>query len=161
MDIIVNILLLIGLYILAGYVGELYRAYSIVFYILWLAIPIGIAIFQNSQKSHHISKITSKWIRTIAFALTIGIGFCIFAHYDAIRDDVGYKNIKGYHSEYYPDVDVYGRPTHGVNIYTSHWFGKIILWVLEWGFVILCVAIPIITWKQCTKIYERLPDNNL
>jgi hypothetical protein len=161
MDIIVGIFLLIGLFILATFVGEFYRANPMIFYILWLAIPIGIAIFQYSRKSHHISKKTSKWIRTIAIALTVGISFCLFAHYDDIRDNIGHQNIKGYHSEYYPDVDEYGRPARGVNINTNHWYGGFILWVFEWGFLILCIAIPIITWKQCTKIYERLPEKNL
>ena len=59
------------------------------------------------------------------------------------------------------DEDEYGRPVRGVNIYTTHWYGRFILWVFEWGFLILGIAIPIITWKQCTKIYERLPENNL
>ncbi len=158
-DIIVGILLLFGFFILVGFVGELYRANSLIFYILWLTIPIGITIFQNSKKSHHISKRTSKWIRTIAIVLTVGISFCIFAHYNHIENNIGYQNIKGYHSEYYPDVDDYGRPIVGVNIYTNHWLGRFVLWVFAWGFFTLCFAIPIITWKQCTKIYERIPED--
>lgn len=158
MNIVFGLLLVVGLLIIAGLAGELFRAYPAGFFIIWIAIPTFTTIFRCSKYKDSLSKKFSKWIRTISVSLAIGISFCIFVHFDKIRDEIGHEYIKGYDSEYYPDADDYGRPAQGVRVYTSHWFGKFILWLFEWLYIILCIAIPIVTWKQCSVIYDKAQE---
>lgn len=152
------LLLIVGLIIITGATGDLFRAYPAAIFILWIAIPTFATIVRYSKYKNSLSIRFSKWIRIISVFLAIECSFCIFAHFDQIRDKIGHENIKGYHSEYYPDVDNYARPIQGVNVYTSHWFDKFILWLFELLYVILCFAIPIVTWKQCSVIYDKAQD---
>ena len=135
--------------------------FPLIIYILWLGIPIVITIIIYSDESQTISKNTSKWIRIVAIGLTIVISLLLFASFDIIKDSFGEKVIRGYQSEYILDYDEFSRPVRYANTQSNHWFGSFILWLFEWGFMILCLAIPIITWKQCTKLHDRLPEEHL
>ena len=56
MEILKALLLIVGLGILAAITGELFRAYPIVFIIVWITIPISVTIFQYSKYSDFIEK---------------------------------------------------------------------------------------------------------
>ena len=154
MDTILGLLSIVGLLVLAAVVGDLFRAYPTVFFVLWFAIPIFVIILRYSKYNELLSRKSAKWLRIISVSVVIGVSFCIFSNFNHIRDRIGYENIKGYYSEYYPDTDEYGRSTQGVSIHTSHSLGKLILWLFEWIFVILCFVIPVVTWKHCSVICD-------
>jgi hypothetical protein len=155
---LLGILGLIAILVLPWFIGELFRTHPTVFFIVWIVIPVLSLFYRFSEYGTKTSKKTAKWIRIISMTLIVVISFVVFAHYDLIRDEIGYKNIKGYYSEYYPDVDDYGKETQGVNVHTSHWFGRFVIWVFEWGFLILCIGLPVITWMLCSAVYNKIPE---
>ena len=165
MEIILGFLLIIGLPIVAivaiVIITILFGKFPIPFFVVWIAMPIGITFFSKSNYCTTISQKKAEWIRTISFSIVICISFLMFTHWDVIRDYIGDNNIKGYYSEYYPCPDDFGRSAYGVDVFTSHWIGNFILFLFELVFLFILFAIPIITWKKSSIVYNRqgLYDN--
>jgi len=87
-------------------------------------------------------------------AIVVTISFCIFAHYDYLRDIAGNKFLDGYSVYYYEDTDEYGRPQRVADTYVSGIGAKVILYLSQWVIIGLCAGLPIATWKLSTNSIE-------
>jgi len=134
--------------------GALFRAYPAVFFVLGIVIPTFATVFRHSKYKDSLSKKASKWIRIVLVTSAIAICSCALINLNTITDEIGYQNIKGYHSEWCASED-YETPLPAVIIHTSHWSGKFLLWVFQGFYCFLCIAAPIVTWKQCSIIYDK------
>ena len=101
---------------------------------------------------------TNEKIRLILTICACVLGAYMFSQVDHVRDEIGRKYIKGYRVEYYPDVEEFGRNMMTADAYASNWSGRLFLWAFAWAYIILCVAIPIMTWKLCSAAFRKIPN---
>ena len=92
----------------------------------------------------------------ICFMLTsITMSLCLFATYDHLRDRLGQAHIDGYSVHYRPEYDDVGRPRMAAEVSTGNWYARVSLWLGELIFLVLCVGIPVLTWKGMTQAIEK------
>lgn len=103
---------------------------------------------------------TNEKIRLILTICAIVLGVYMFAHVDSARNKIGFRYIEGYRVESYPDVDEFGRDMMATDAYASNWLGRLFLWAFGWAYIILCVAIPVLTWKLCSIVYNKIPKKD-
>lgn len=142
----------IGFFIILPLVGEMFRSNILSFFLIWAVIPILLLVLNWSNIPTKLKESGAIRLRYIAVGMTISISFLFFVHYDLIRDSIGYNYLKGYQSEYYPDVDEFGRDQTGVTIYTDKWYTRFLLWLGAWGLFLLLFGIPFLTWQLGERI---------
>lgn len=118
--------------------------------IFWLFIPLIIIMLRCSNY-----KVNEKLVRPITIIMTvvvITLSILVFINHTLIRDDFGYKFIKGYYTFYIENSDEIGRMYMSSEYGTSTLLGKIAVWLFNWLVFILCITMPIVTWKQSNEL---------
>lgn len=147
-------LLVLGLASVAVF-GELYRAHMPVFVCLWFFIPV-VAYWLNTRPVLSTFSVSSfKVARAFLFGIVMAVSFASFANFDRIRDSIGNFFVDGYEVIYYEVADEYGRPTTASDVSTVHWYSKFVLWIFEWSFLGVCVAIPYVTWYGASRAVDE------
>ncbi len=147
---------IIGIVEISPLFNDLFRSNILPFFVIWIAIPLLLAIFKWSSLSRKLNHSNAVRLRNIAVGITIFLSFTFLFRYDLIRDSFGYNYIKGYQSEYYPDVDDYGRDQTGVIIHTDKWYTRFMLWLGEWGYLFLIFGVPFMTWQLGDRLVSVL-----
>lgn len=137
-----------GLWLLTVF-SNAYRAHMWGFVALWMALP-----FFAYYISHSAVKIDPLFARRVASVWTapaILLSFMGFFNYAHVRNSIGERYASGYIAvkgdvEY--DENGSSRPTY---VYTDHWYSKVGLWFLEWGFLAACIGLPIATYKAAQR----------
>lgn len=141
------VLYLLSLLLVFPLIGKAFRAFTLLFLVTWLLIPIILGILLKTKCLNWLSSSVASKFRAICLGLSILISFCFFANFNLVRDRVGHMFVEGYSSYYYPDVDEYGREDQAVDVSTAHWYSRFLLWLGEWGYLAFCVLMPYLTWK--------------
>jgi hypothetical protein len=150
----VGTLIVLGFFAIIIY-GELFRAYMPVFLFLWFFLPV-VALWLNTQRVRSAFSISSlKIVRGFLIAAVVSLSFVSFSNYNHIRDSVGQRFVDGYRVGYYEDTDDVGRPVRAASVSTSHWYGRLGLWLFEWAFLGACAALPSITWYAANRAVDE------
>ena len=87
--------------------------------------------------------------------VVVSISFASFSHYDRIRDSLGKQFVDGYEVGYYEDTDEYGRLFRAADVSTQHWYSRFGLWLFEWVFLGMCLALPYVTWRLASRAVDK------
>jgi hypothetical protein len=146
------------------FIGKLFNQFTLVFLSTWVLIPLLLVLLSKIKLPKWFKYSIIQKVRTISLVVSILFGFYLFSNFNSIRDQIGHKFIEGYSSYYYPDVDEYGRESQSIDISTSHWYSRVLLWLGEWGYLAFCVLIPYLTWKCGSMLMsslEKLEQNKV
>lgn len=138
------------------FIGKIFRHFTLVFMFTWILIPILLVFLSKIKLPKWFKYSVAQKVRTICLVVSILFSLYLFANFNSVRDQVGHKFIEGYNSYYYPDVDEYGRESQSIDISTTHWYSRILLWLGEWGYLAFCVLIPYLTWKCGAMVMSSL-----
>jgi len=156
-------ILIFGVFLL----GEAFRKFPLVSLAIWISIPIGMSLLSYSKFNELIRPRLATKIQVLCIIASIVVSFAFFAHFDYIRDHIGYKFVEGYRSYPVQDVDNYGRQIVVFDIVTAHWYSRLLLWFGEWGYIIICFGIPLWTWASSSRLinsvneYDKLNGSGL
>jgi len=148
----------IGVCWLIVFFGELFRAYTLAFVLLWLSIPVVVTIAHYAGVSKKISKKNALYLRNATMAVVVSLSIMFFFGIDNIHDQVG-ATIVGYSSSYVEDTDENGRPIAIQQYTTSTSSGKHIIWAVDGFIMFFAIVLPILDWKQSNAIFESIHDN--
>jgi len=136
-----------------------FRAFTLLFLLTWILIPILLGILSKIKFRNWFSPSVASKVRTTCLVVSILISFCFFANFNLVRDRVGHMFVEGYSSYYYPDVDEDVRECQSVDVSTTHWYSRFLLWLGEWGYLAFCVLIPYLTWKIGSLVVNSFEKN--
>ena len=146
--------LILGI-IALSYVGYAFRMVTGVFLILWILVPCMAWVMNDDRVAVLFSTASLKRMRTCFMVISITISFLFFAQLDHLRDRFGQAHIDGYSVQHRPDYDDFGRSCASADVSTENWYAKVGLWFGELILLVLCVGIPVLTWKGTTEAIER------
>lgn len=148
------------LILLLGFIGSIFRSYPLLFFIVWILLPIAALIGTHKSILQRFNRKGVTLFRIILISTAIFIAFLVFANYEYFRDNYGESKIQGYHVSYNKDVDVdtFGRSISSSTVHTQNIGGKILLWFYEWIYIGFCFGIPILTWKLTSITVEKWED---
>ena len=146
--------LILGL-IALSHVGYVFRMATGVFLILWILVPCMAWVMNDDRVAALLSRASLKRIRTCFMLASITISFFFFAHEDHLRDRLGQAHIDGYSVQYRPEYEEFGRPYRAADVSTGNWYAEVSLWLGGLILFVLCVGIPVLTWKGMTQAIEK------
>ncbi len=121
--------------------------------VLWLMAPICLILLRYSGFGTSLSISAIDKLRKIILGGVVILSVMIFSSYDSLRDYIGRLIIDGYYVYYYPGIDVEPYVT------VDHWYDKVFLWLLEWGYLVFIVGWPILTWKAGKILISHAEEN--
>lgn len=151
-NILLFFLIIFGFFIIfPAFLGDLFRKYSTIFFIIWIITPIFATTLRYNKYSLLFKKKHFEYIKNFLMVLSVGLSFLMFFMFSILSE-----------SYYYIE---------NFNINTSNWYNKLFLWINEifdlfeyfplnslllFILLAICFLIPIITWKQCSFIDNKL-----
>ena len=145
--------------ILLSYVGYAFRMATWVFAILWILVPCMAWVINDHRVAVLFSTVNLKRIRICLMLTAIMISCFFVAHHDHLRDRLG-QYIDDYSVQYHPEYDEFGRPYLAAQVSTRNWYARVGLWLGELILVVLCLSIPLLTWKGMTEVIETRNDGS-
>jgi hypothetical protein len=155
----IGALIVLGLLLLK----VLTRHYWLMFFI-WLMLPSLHILLTSDSIGSNISSEIQKAIKTLLLAVAMTLSIINLANYDTIRHSVGYqlvdnyRLVKSYNCE--AEENGYGIPVGSPpevcsveDLSRVSWYSKVLLYISEWGFIFLVIAIPsfILITRQDTR----------
>lgn len=128
-----GLLILVIFYILR-LIGNIFETHPGWFFLPLVIAPVLAAAFKNNKSANKTPLRLVGIFRTILMAIVVVSSFLIFSFPDYISNKVGHNLI--------------------------HWAPHFNHWVFEWVVFILCIGSPIITWKQCSIVYDEIFNQN-
>jgi hypothetical protein len=136
----------------------LFANYTIIFFILLLAVPIALFIIRHYYLSDHtITVKTANIIKITSMIIVSFIGIAFVANLGHLGDKVGYDSIKGYHSEWAQETDNNESwVPDSVSIPTAS--GWLLLNMFLGVMLVFAGGIPFVTWKLSSSINQDIAD---
>lgn len=132
--------------------GKAFRACVPAFVILWLLCPVAaVAIGRCMRWPPDVRRRTLIGIVVAAGLLS----FVFFAHYDYLRDTYAPRWVDGYEVGHQTEYDEFGRPWAGAHTETETFWGSAGLWLSEVILAVLCVGLPVLTWRLGDRSTRR------
>jgi hypothetical protein len=144
----IGALLILGLLLLK----VLTRHYWLMFFI-WLMLPSLQILIASDSISSGVSTEIQKATKTLLLVVAIFLSIINIGNYDSIRHSAGYQLIanyqlvKSYNCE--AEENGYGMPVGSPpevcsveDLSRVSWYSKVLLYLSEWGFIFLVIAIP-------------------
>ena len=149
--VIVASLLVLGFLLLK----VLTRHYWLMFF-LWLLLPLVHIWITGDLMRPRVSIELHSAIKTLLLASAIGLSIINGVNYEDIRHSAGYKLIDGYHivkshdcgpAPENADGSPTGEPPPDVcsieDLSKVSWYNKVLLYLMQWGMLILLILIPV------------------
>ena len=138
--------------------GEAFRAYTVPFAAVWVAVPVFACFLrrQNLLASFTLSGL--RYVQTALMVVVVALSFAMFSCSDHVRNQFGRHAVQGYH--YWRgdiDVDDYGRSYYVGDEWTATTrAGRWVLHLFEWLVFAGVFALPAITLKATqSAIYKK------
>ena len=127
-----------------------WRHLDFLFYV-WFLLPFAAYKLKLKSVRSRFSIPTLVAIRNGMLAIAIAISLGFFFHYGNMRDSVGRQYVEGYYTTTSPDVTDSGQQTTSTDAHTAHWYSALGLWAGGWVLIIMCFAIPVLTWRGANE----------
>ena len=156
-ELVLGIIGLVVLCIAAALLGEAFRAYTLFFVGLWIAVPVFACLLLRAGVRDSFTLAGLRRVRPLLMTLVVVISFAMFACLDTVRNRFGKHYIQGY--SYWlaePEEDDTGRMYYP----GDHWTAKTSSG--RWAIALLncliyasIVGLPTITWKASSAAINK------
>jgi hypothetical protein len=144
-----------------GVAGEVYRRYMGGFLALWVFLPVIAVWLATREVRSHLSPQALTTLRQLLVVVACALSVLSFAHFGTVRDWLGHTFVEGYRTWSTEGADDAGRPTEDVHVETAHWYSGLGMWALEWGFILTCVAVPVVVWAATGRAVQQRKQESL
>lgn len=129
--------------------GEAFRAYTIIFILLWVAVPVFACLLLRASVRTCFTLAGLRRVRPLLMAVVVVISVAMFASLDTVRNSFGKHFVEGYN--YWlaePEMDDDGQMYYPGDHWTAkNSSGRCAITLLNWLIYASIIALPTITWK--------------
>lgn len=140
---------LIGFFLCVALFGDVFRAHTGLFAILWIAIPVFACLLHRRDTLSSFTLAGLRRVQVILMTTVVAISFAMFASHDHVRNNFGKRFIQGY--DYWrggTGEDDYGRPYYLGDEWTAKTrSGRFVVSIFGWFMLCGVFVLPAITLK--------------
>ncbi len=145
----IGIALLVGLLFAAFWFGAAFRANTLLFALVWIAVPVFACFLNCTSVSSCFTLIGLQRVQAILMAVVIAISIAMFANDYHIRDRIGARFVEGYaHWRAESEIDDSGKPYYPGDDWTAkNSSGRLVIKLFELALFAAEIGLPVVTWK--------------
>jgi len=149
---------LIAFFVAVSLFGDAFRAYTVPFAVLWIAVPVLACFLHRRDVLSSFTLAGLRRVQVVLMTIVVAVSFAMFACRDHVRNHFGKHYVQGY--RYWrgeTDYDDYGRPYYVGDEWTAKTAtGRFVVGLFGWVIFAGVFALPAITLKATRgAIYKK------